>query len=193
MFLQYFSYFSTVDTSGSELCTAMSLIFVLFLFLLTYIFFWLKNRQNFWKDRGFDYVKCEFPFGSFKGVGTEKSITIAMDEYYKQFKGKTKAVGLFLFVKPLLLVIDNELVKSILIQNFNSFHDRSLYYNKVSIVDFQNSKSIFLYYFFQEDDPISVHLLALRGRFREKNFLLYEILLKLKQFQAMNGAKDVRN
>lgn len=74
-------------------------------------------------------------------------MTNGLDEFYKNFKGKGPAVGLFYFTKPTLLLIDPELVKSILVTNFEIFPDRVLYYNK-------------------EDDPISAHLLALEGEYK---------------------------
>ncbi|KAG5669751.1 hypothetical protein PVAND_000045 [Polypedilum vanderplanki] len=121
-------------------------LFIFFLLVFfTYIYVWLNKRKNYWKDRGFLHEKFEFPFGSFKGIGSEKSMCIGLDEYYKKYKGKGMAVGLFCFVKPLLLPIDPELIKMICVQNFDAFQDRLIYYNK-------------------EDDPISVHLLALEGQ-----------------------------
>jgi len=97
-----------------------------------YIYFWIKNRKNYWKNLGFDYVKLDFPYGSFKGIGTEKALCDGLDEFYRAFKGKAKVVGLFSFVKPVLLPIDPDVIKHILIQNFDSFHDRYVYYNQVS-------------------------------------------------------------
>lgn len=110
----------------------MNFILVFFLALFSYFYFWIKKRQNYWKDRGFESDKLESIFGSFKGVGTEKCLVNKLDDYYREFKGKGKAVGLFSFVKPLLLITDPGLLKNILIQNFDTFHDRYLYYNQVS-------------------------------------------------------------
>ena len=100
--------------------------------ILIYIYFWFQNRKNYWKNLGFDYVKLDFPYGSFKGIGTEKALCDGLDEFYREFKGKAKVVGLFNFVKPVLLPIDPDVIKYILIQNFDNFHDRYVYYNQVS-------------------------------------------------------------
>lgn len=53
-----------------------------------------------------------------------------LDDYYKQFKGKGPAVGLFYFVKPLLLPLEPEIIRSILTSDFDCFQNRLLYYNK---------------------------------------------------------------
>lgn len=121
---------------------------VLFLFV---IYLWLRRRRDYWTIRGFLSAELVFPFGSLKGIGTEKSLCDGLDEYYKKFKGKGPAVGLFYFVKPTLLPIDPELIKKILVSNFDCFQDRSLYYNK-------------------KDDPISAHLLSLQGKSFELQF-----------------------
>lgn len=112
------------------------------LFLLIYV--WLKKRRSYWSSRGFPSSELIFPFGSLKGIGSEKSLCVGLDEFYKQFKEQGPAVGLFYFTKPTLLPISPELIKNILVTNFDCFQDRLLYYNK-------------------EDDPISAHLLALEG------------------------------
>lgn len=115
--------------------------------ILSYL--WLRKLRGYWTSRGFPSANLTFPFGSLKGVGSEKSLCDGLDEFYKQFKGKGPAVGLFCFVKPLLLPIDPELIKNILVTHFDCFQDRLIYYNK-------------------EDDPISAHLLALEGELASK-------------------------
>lgn len=112
-------------------------------------------------------MKLEFPYGSFKGIGTEKPLCSGLDEYYQKFKGKAKVVGLFNFVKPVLLVIDPDVIKHVMIQNFDTFHDRYLYYNQVCNNNNnmkKDPKINLIFTIIQRDDPISVHLLALQGK-----------------------------
>jgi cytochrome P450 family 6 len=133
----------------------MSALIVVLVILFLSIYFWLRNLQNFWKHRGFPSTKFIFPFGSLKGIGTTKSLCFGLDEFYKEFKGKTPALGMFYFIKPIILAIEPELIRHILIQNFDNFQNRPLYYNK-------------------EDDPISGHLLALEGELCQNfNGLIY--------------------
>lgn len=123
----------------------MSLLLVFSLAAFSVIYLWLRNRRDYWTKRGFPSAELIFPFGSLSGgIGTDKSLCDGLDEFYKKFKGKGPAVGLFYFVKPTLLPIDPELIKNILVTNFDCFQDRLLYYN-------------------EKDDPISAHLLALEG------------------------------
>lgn len=107
--------------------------------VLTLIYFWVQKRYRYWSDKGFLQVPSEFPFGALKGVGTKVASCIAFDGYYKSFKGRAQAVGVYFFFSPVVMITDIELLKNIFIRDFASFHDRGLYYNK-------------------EDDPLSANL-----------------------------------
>lgn len=72
-----------------------------------------------------------FPFGSLKGVGTKFNTAETFDAIYKQFKGKTPAIGAYFFFQPTIIPTDPELFKNILVKDFASFHDRGFFYNKV--------------------------------------------------------------
>lgn len=136
-------------------------IFVLALVaLLLFAYLWLRRRCDYWSSRGFPSAELIFPFGSLRAIGTEKSLSEGLGEFYEKFKGKGPAVGLFYFTKPLLLPIEPELIRSILATNFDCFTDRLLYYNK-------------------EDDPISAHLLALEGEFESATSLSFKKLFSI--------------
>lgn len=107
--------------------------------VLTLIYFWVQKRYQYWSDKGFVQVPVEFPFGSLKGIGTKVASCIGFDGYYKSFKGRAEAVGIYFFFSPVLMVTDIELLKNIYIRDFASFHDRGIYFNK-------------------EDDPLSANL-----------------------------------
>lgn len=104
--------------------------------------YWLvQKRYNFWNDRGFISAPTVFPFGNLKGIGTKVPAFEGLDSFYKTFKGKAQAVGMYFFFSPTLMVLDLELLKNIYIRDFTSFHDRGFYYNK-------------------EDDPLSANLVS---------------------------------
>jgi len=113
----------------------MEILLSIFVFLIvccTFAYQWVKKRLKFWTDRGFLQDNPSFPLGNLSGVGTKITNTEKLDYYYKKFKGKAPAIGLYNFLSPTILPIDPELVKNILVRDFNSFHDRGLFYNKVS-------------------------------------------------------------
>lgn len=134
----------TVDSSETQFSSSMTfnmigllLIFVFAIFAL--LFHWVRKSYKFWSDRGYLTTPISFPFGSLKHLGTKIPTCLGFDEFYKNFKGKVSAVGLYFFFSPTLMILDIELIKDIFIREFSSFHDRGFFYNK-------------------EDDPLSANL-----------------------------------
>ena len=109
------------------------LFVVTLLFLAAYL--WVKKRFRYWIDRGFLQGDPSFPLGTLSGVGTKMQNAEKLDVYYKQFKGKAPFVGLYNFLSPVILLIDPEVIKNILVRDFQSFHDRGMYYNKVRFLE----------------------------------------------------------
>lgn len=120
------------------------IVIALLVTVVALIAVWLKKRTSYWKDRGFMYVKLDSPFGCLKGVGTQVHISERLTDYYRQFKDKAKAVGVYFFISPVVLLTDLDLIKEVLSNRSDLFLNRGLYYNR-------------------KDDPLSAHLLALEG------------------------------
>ncbi|XP_070493748.1 probable cytochrome P450 6a13 [Chironomus tepperi] len=119
------------------------LLGIVLLFFVGYL--WVKKRFQYWSDRGFLQGSPSFPMGTLSGVGTKMTNSEKLDVYYEQFKGKAPFVGLYNFLSPIILAIDPEFIKNVLVRDFQSFHDRGMFYNK-------------------EDDPIGVSTLTLSGQ-----------------------------
>lgn len=51
-------------------------------------------------------------------------------QVYHECKGKDVISGFYNFAQPVFLIMDEELVKSILIKDFNNFVNRGLYCNE---------------------------------------------------------------
>lgn len=110
--------------------------------ILALAYWWVKKRYNFWNERGFESTATSFPFGSLKGVATQRTLHETIEIIYNDFKGKTPIVGIYSFMSPTVVPIDPEIIKDILVREFSSFHDRGFYYNK-------------------KDDPLSAKLVPL--------------------------------
>lgn len=109
--------------------------------------YWFNKKFSYWENRGFEFVKPDFPFGSLKGVGYKVHFSQITKRFYSDYKDKAKAIGIYLFTAPAVFVIDLDTVKNVLVKDFSSFHDRGLYVNK-------------------EADPLSAHLFAIEGESR---------------------------
>lgn len=102
-----------------------------FIAIFSLAYLWIRKQFRFWKDRGFLQGDPSFPLGTIQGVGSSTTSAENLDYFYRKFKGKAPAVGLYNFLSPVILPIDPELIKNILVRDFSSFHDRGFYYNKV--------------------------------------------------------------
>jgi cytochrome P450 family 6 len=101
--------------------------------IIILIYFWIKRRYNYWNDLGYpQYGPVEFPFGNLRGVATKVHISEVGVNLYEKFKKKAKAVGFFFYFAPVLYVVDLDLIKDILIKDFNTFVNRGTYFNAKS-------------------------------------------------------------
>ena len=149
------------------------LLLVLCVFIALYL--WIKNNYKYWNNRGFLSAPTVFPFGSVKNAGRKITAAECVENFYKEFRGKSPAVGVYFYLSPTLVVIDPELIKNVLVRDFNSFHDRGIYFNK-------------------KDDPLTANLLTLEGaEWRERRAKLTPIFTsgKMKMmFEIVNKISD---
>lgn len=88
------------------------------------IYFWFTMKFKHFKELGLPGPKPKFPFGNISNVITRtRNITYDYDDIYKQFKDKAPFAGFFEFKAPKILVIDPEIIKTVMIKSFKNFHD----------------------------------------------------------------------
>uniref|UniRef100_A0A1L8E431 Putative cytochrome n=1 Tax=Nyssomyia neivai TaxID=330878 RepID=A0A1L8E431_9DIPT len=121
---------------------------VLLVFLVTFVivgYLYVKKKQSYWEKHGVPYVNPAFLIGNLWGVGTSKHFAIALQDNYRELKGKDVIGGIYFLTDPVALILDMDLMKNILIKDFQYFHDRGVYVN-------------------ERDDPLSGHLFSLPGQ-----------------------------
>ncbi|XP_050078189.1 cytochrome P450 6A1-like [Anopheles maculipalpis] len=117
----------------------------LLVLVLLAVVYWIRQRLSYWKLRGVPYVKPSFPQGNLAGVGKKSHMSEILQNCYKQLKSSGKPFGgIHFFINPVALLIDLDLIKTVLVKDFQYFHDRNLYHN-------------------DRDDPLSGHLVAMEG------------------------------
>ncbi|ETN58139.1 cytochrome P450 [Anopheles darlingi] len=118
------------------------------LFVVSIAYLYVRSRHNFWRDRGIAYPR-EQPhllYGHMKGALDARHECLINQDLYNDYKQRGEAIGgKSFFIIPSLIVIEPELVKTILVKDFNVFHDRGVY---------NDAKA----------DPLSAHLFALEGQ-----------------------------
>ncbi|EDV44045.1 uncharacterized protein Dana_GF16231 [Drosophila ananassae] len=109
----------------------------------TLIYVYLKWTFSYWDRKGFRSAGSSIPFGVLEAVSKGKrSFGMAINDLYNSTKGPV--VGMYLTLRPALLIRDAQLAHDVLVKDFTSFHDRGVY------VD-------------EENDPISAGLFSLEG------------------------------
>ncbi|XP_037815467.1 LOW QUALITY PROTEIN: cytochrome P450 6A1-like [Lucilia sericata] len=98
--------------------------------VVTAALYFIKRNLNYWKDQGIPTEKPHFLWGNIKGLRTHYHIGDIAANYYKKFKGSGPFAGLLFIQRPAVVLLDKNLIKNVLIKDFNNFIDRGLYYNE---------------------------------------------------------------
>ncbi|XP_017882560.1 cytochrome P450 6k1 [Ceratina calcarata] len=99
-------------------------VIIVFTSLLVAAYMYVTRKFNYWKKRGvFEITPTPF-LGNF---GDNFLLRISSAEFVKSLYDQTKGLpyaGFYIFDKPYLLVRDPELVKNVLVKDFNVFSNR---------------------------------------------------------------------
>ena len=94
--------------------------------LATFYYFHFKFvGSKCWKNKNIFHLKPNFLVGNIWKVNFLKSFASELNEIYFKYKNE-KLIGFWMFTKPVLLVTDLNLIKNILIKDFEYFHDHGL-------------------------------------------------------------------
>lgn len=109
-------------------------------------YFWIRSRSTYFERLGFLSNKAIFPHGNLKGVGTEFHLSHVLKQCYEKFKNKAPVYGLYqFFISPTFVVTDLDVIKQILIKDFDNFRNRGIFYTEDDVL----SNHLFLI----EDEP----------------------------------------
>ncbi|KAK2586912.1 hypothetical protein KPH14_009845 [Odynerus spinipes] len=104
-----------------------SLSVTVVLVAIAVIFFriYAKYKLNYWKRRGVESLPADLIFGNFKDAVLFRSAPgWHLGQLYKQARQDAPYVGFYIFHKPCLLLRDPEIIKQIMIRDFENFSDR---------------------------------------------------------------------
>ncbi|KAK5646377.1 hypothetical protein RI129_004841 [Pyrocoelia pectoralis] len=89
-------------------------------------------RYTYWKRRNVTYLPPKFPFGNYENTFTRKySFGEWAKIFYDEFKNRgVKQAGLYIFVIPVLLLIEPQYIKNVLQNDFGYFVNRGTYTNE---------------------------------------------------------------
>ncbi|PZC85155.1 hypothetical protein B5X24_HaOG200102 [Helicoverpa armigera] len=106
-----------------------------FITIVCFLYYYFTRTFDYWRSKN---VKGPNPipfFGNFIDVFfRRKHVGILYTELYKQYPNE-KVVGLYRMMSPTLLVRDLDIVKQVLIKDFESFPDRGVNFSKERLGD----------------------------------------------------------
>ncbi|XP_014276563.1 cytochrome P450 6k1 [Halyomorpha halys] len=106
----------------------MLLEIIIIIFSTLIIYNWWAH--GYWKRRNVFSIPTEFLFGNIRKIITGHALVPQMfDDMYKKYK-EHKMIGFYTFYDPMLFVRDPEIVKKILVSEFNSFSDNGFTLSK---------------------------------------------------------------
>lgn len=93
-----------------------------------YVYF--KHKFNYWRERGVLQLKPSFPFGNCGDlVLMRKSFGETYAEHYKLFAGNTFG-GVYQMHRPQLVIRDPDMIKNILVKDFDHFLDHGFEFDE---------------------------------------------------------------
>lgn len=122
--------------------TLLFLVSVVVAGVLLYI--WLHGHYAYWRRRGVAGERPIILWGNMSGFARSLHWTDINLRIYGNFKSHERFCGFFTFLSKALFVMDLDLIRQIMISDFNSFADRGLFHNV-------------------RDDPLTGNLLFLDG------------------------------
>ncbi|XP_043064312.1 uncharacterized protein LOC108087605 [Drosophila ficusphila] len=135
-----------VEKFGAELGRRMSLLLSLIALLVSLILFVARRRHGYWQRRGIPHDVPHPLFGNMGDWPKKRHIAQIFRDYYMKYKGSNfPFAGLYFFFTRSAVITDLELVKRVLIKDFNHFENRGIFWNEV-------------------DDPLSATLFSIEGQ-----------------------------
>lgn len=113
--------------------------------IITIILLYFKWQYTYWWRRNVNYLEPQIPWGSMQNP-TKVNQGVSVQNLYNEMRRRNwKHAGVYMLTNPNYLLADPELIKRVLVKDFQNFADRGTYYN-------------------EDVEPIGAHLFALGGK-----------------------------
>lgn len=99
-------------------------LLVFFIGVLSLFFVYVKRTYSYWDRKGFKSLSgFSYVFGHFKPTFTQQE---SLGDFVSRIYNNTKEpfIGIYSIFRPILLVRDPEIVRAILVKDFQYFTDR---------------------------------------------------------------------
>jgi len=107
----------------------MSLLLSLIALLISLLLFAARRSHGYWQRRGIPHDVPHPLFGNMKDWQKKKTIAQVFRDYYIKYKGSDYPfAGFYFFFQRNAVITDLDLVKRVLIKDFNHFENRGVFY-----------------------------------------------------------------
>ncbi|RZC32715.1 cytochrome P450 6a2, partial [Asbolus verrucosus] len=132
--------------SSSFVLTAIELLAVFIVSLVFIFYLYYQYCFTYWKKRNVPQLEPRFPVGDLStSAWGRESVYIRLQTLYHKFKDMgLKFGGIYFFNGPIYFPVDPELVKKVLVTDFDHFVDRGMYID-------------------EEKLPLTAHIFSMKG------------------------------
>ncbi|XP_016974114.2 probable cytochrome P450 6a19 [Drosophila rhopaloa] len=125
----------------------MAVLLGLLVGALTLAVWWVLQNYTYWKRRGIPHDPPNIPLGNSREFWRTMQLAEIIKRSYLKFKNQTDGpfVGFYLYARKYIVVTDIDFVKTVLVSDFDKFHDRGVYHN-------------------ERDDPLTSNLTTMEGQ-----------------------------
>lgn len=87
----------------------------------------MKWMYGYWRRNKIPFIEPKIPFGNLQVINRTQHLSQRLATVYRKFRNNgenSSMLGLYFFFRPVLLVLDLDLVRHIFITDFQYFQDR---------------------------------------------------------------------
>ncbi|KAH8394658.1 hypothetical protein KR222_001274 [Zaprionus bogoriensis] len=134
---------------------------------------YLRHLYGYWARRGVLHDRPVWFYGNLRSVGRTTTVLEPFRRFYEKYKGQAPFGGFYFTLSSAAVLLDLDMVKLVMVKEFNNFAHRGNYYN-------------------EQDDPISAHLFNLDGReWRDMRSKLTSTFTSLKMHQMLPTVVEI--
>ncbi|VEN58316.1 unnamed protein product [Callosobruchus maculatus] len=127
---------ATVQADVKGIKSIVNMVPVLIGVLVIVIVVWLRRSYSYWSNKGIPGPEPKWIVGNLgSNIIRKKSFGDIVTEVYRKYDG-SRLVGIYRMLTPCLIVRDFDLLKTVEIKDFSSFHDNDIYVQMSSDVIF---------------------------------------------------------
>lgn len=115
-------------TTRKETMDLLGAIAIICISIVTAIYAFFKYSFQYWETRGIPYDEPSIPYGNINGLGKViHPLHFTKNAYDRHKSSGAKMCGVYYFARPVIILLDLQIVKAILIKDFGLFNERGLW------------------------------------------------------------------